>query len=639
MNFFTNLTNTPATNFARAQYFSAVTATKDSKTYAVIDLSKRLASLATAIILLVPVINILAERILRAAGFHTPMPRPPSNGQGSASRGNGNSNSSRSNPNPQSSSSRSTSSGSSQSRQPSTTSSPHTASPSRFNPNPAAASPQSRQQPAIPSVSRESTTTSANNTSFTQIAPSSSSDVEARSSSVVTNPAAVEAPSVSLADRVRIAVSAKKGPGTKENDVYYLQIKAQPNKVDIALPTTKKEMNFVFCIDISGSMTGDRSDSVQDAMILFFTSAKQKIQQEQAQIRLSVVSFGDGASEVLNNTLLTEDNIAQIEKTVLKGVKAANQGTNIIAGLEQASIALEKMKRAHAAASTALVFLTDGTSSVASHALIPIHERLAKSSATLMALGIGDGHDEVVVEKVTIDQRPSGTSSASGAFNSIYNYIADKVRRTKTGGLTTEAAISKIFQEIANQQIDDMLCEVKGIDNATVTFLNEARKDGDAYHLGGLSSNDINVKIVRVEVPKGQNPLNNARVEITLISGKTTDKVTLAVDENEDPEILTEALKLETLAVIKACESYSLSNEDKKKKVEKMKKSLIEAGFMNEQFQCKKAELANSIASLLRLKTGLDQAAQHQQFIYTQTRQEMEDRSHFVRGRRDAQDN
>jgi len=313
MNFFTNLTNTPATNFARAQYFSAVTATKDSKTYAVIDLSKRLASLATAIILLVPVINILAERILRAAGFHTPMPRPPSNGQGSASRGNGNSNSSRSNPNPQSSSSRSTSSGSSQSRQPSTTSSPHTASPSRFNPNPAAASPQSRQQPAIPSVSRESTTTSANNTSFTQIAPSSSSDVEARSSSVVTNPAAVEAPSVSLADRVRIAVSAKKGPGTKENDVYYLQIKAQPNKVDIALPTTKKEMNFVFCIDISGSMTGDRSDSVQDAMILFFTSAKQKIQQEQAQIRLSVVSFGDGASEVLNNTLLTEDNIAQIE--------------------------------------------------------------------------------------------------------------------------------------------------------------------------------------------------------------------------------------------------------------------------------------------------------------------------------------
>ncbi len=628
MNFFTNLTNTPATNFARAQYFSAVTATKDSKTYAVIDLSKRLASLATAIILLVPVINIIAERILRAAGFHTPRPRPPSSGQGSASRGSGNTNPSRSNPNPQSSSSRSTNSGSPQSRQQPTTPSPVTASSSRSNPPaPAAANPQPSTNSGSSQSRQPSMTSSPNAASSTRqqsINPpasrvaTSSSNVATSSTSAVT----------SLADRVRIVISAKKGPGTEENDVYYLQIKAQPETGVTALPIGNKKMIFAFCVDVSGSMDDcGRLINVRAAMILFFEKALAKIIEEDAEIWVSIVTFSGSAKTVLANTLLTEDNITSVQNTVLKDLIASGS-TNIMAGLDVSSLSLQQMKTACTAASAALLVLTDGKNDVEIEPISfrPIHERLAQSDATFMALGAGKGHEEAFMRMATTDQRPQGSP---GAFSSIYNYIADN-GNAQAGGLTTQGAVNKIFKEISNQQIDNMLCEVKGIDQNTVTFLNDVRKDGNAYHLGGLSSTDVNVKIVRVEMPKGQNPLNNARFEIALISGNTSAKVSVPVDENEDPEILTEALNLETLAVIKACEGYGLSNDEKKKKIEEIAQSLIKAEFMDEQFNCTNTKLAKSIASLLRLKTALDR-----QVTYQPTFEELQERTYVVRGRRD----
>ena len=70
MNFFTKYTNTAATNYARDQYLNAISANGDNETPLFIDLSKRIASLATALLLFIPGINIIAEKILSAAGFH-----------------------------------------------------------------------------------------------------------------------------------------------------------------------------------------------------------------------------------------------------------------------------------------------------------------------------------------------------------------------------------------------------------------------------------------------------------------------------------------------------------------------------------------------------------------------------------------
>ncbi|NNM44291.1 MAG: VWA domain-containing protein [Chlamydiae bacterium] len=381
-----------------------------------------------------------------------------------------------------------------------------------------------------------------------------------------------------LVKRVTMSFDSVKLEGDKF-DTHYVQIKIQAAQ-DSANTVQAKNMGFVFCIDISGSMGEEgKIESVLEAMGGFLTESEAKISQGAAQIRISVVKFDNKATVVQEPILLTKENIPEIKAKLLKEIRP-DGSTDIIKGLDLASRCLQTMKKANEAFATAVVFLTDGFATsgceVTPKGLIPIQERLASSQATLLALGISDQHDADAMNMITADQR--GTS-AKGAFSAIYQFISGG-----KGGLTTTAAVKSIFKEVGSQIVDMITCTPKGISSDAVTVLN-ARGEGNKSYLGGVSLDQTLSKIVRIIVPKGQSPKEvsfDFSIQEGISAGRSSTSAYLSNQDNRT--LLLAAMREEILQTIEICNNHQVNNNTKKDHVAQLRKTLEQAGIIDVGF-------------------------------------------------------
>ena len=276
--------------------------------------------------------------------------------------------------------------------------------------------------------------------------------------------------STTLIQRVTIHITSQLLPiRTDDNDkTYYLQFEAKPNQ-DVEITQNKKNMGLVFCLDASGSMgqgIGSRRETVAETMDLFFDKAGELVGDGKADINTGVIIFDDSAQAVNfneNNKVQLTNNTTLQKVTVRKALYAKNGGTEMTRGLSEASGLIEEMQDENRDAAYALLYLTDGqddsqTEKVSRASLAPIHERLAQASTSLLALGMGGGHDHNVMRMITTDQRVNG----SGAFSSTYFSVDDSSSTSQNNQSTTvgsrkytvREAIDQVFTQLFTQVID-----------------------------------------------------------------------------------------------------------------------------------------------------------------------------------------
>ncbi len=160
---------------------------------------------------------------------------------------------------------------------------------------------------------------------------------------------------------------------------------------------------LTFCVDLSSSMTEHgRAEAVKKAIHDTLNSAEKVINNgpSDANIEIAIVGFNDKATVIAKNFKLLRTQENKSNATEIESVKDKinklifSGGTEIIAGLTEATSQLESMAKRNKKGSHTLILLTDGEESLQEKALTSIHEKLASNNATLFAIGIGRTHNE-----------------------------------------------------------------------------------------------------------------------------------------------------------------------------------------------------------------------------------------------------
>lgn len=280
--------------------------------------------------------------------------------------------------------------------------------------------------------------------------------------------------------------------------------------------------NFVFLIDVSGSMYGsDRLDLVKYGVNLLIDGLSDKD-------RVSIVTYANGVDVKLESTLLTVAGKQKAKNAVNK--LQANGGTNGSGGIEKAYEIAERQKAA--GVNSRVILMSDGDFNVGMSTQSSLKNFItekAKGGVYLSVLGFGMGNT-----------RDSILETLARNGNGNYAYIDCK----------TEA--EKVFKE----ELDGMLVTVLKDAKAGVTFTENVKKyrllgydtkniteddfNNENKDTGEIGSNLTVTAMYEIELAEGVlENANLATVEIrykNALNGNISESVTVEVFNTENYE-------------------------------------------------------------------------------------------------------
>ncbi len=208
---------------------------------------------------------------------------------------------------------------------------------------------------------------------------------------------------------------------------------------------TPPNVTLTFCVDMSGSMEpAERSGEVKKALRVLLDDAQQVVSRSaEAKISIAITGFRTESTVITPPTLLTATNGKSEEIKKQVDDLGFDGGTKFLVGFEGAAKEAEKLAKANPLASHYVVYLTDGKLEEHdvwdNNKLFSIQKRLTAISAKVFAVGIGQGHSDVILNQMTKDN----------GFNGIYiDTTVGKDSIKNTIAAIYNQAISS-FQELA----------------------------------------------------------------------------------------------------------------------------------------------------------------------------------------------
>jgi Mg-chelatase subunit ChlD len=278
-------------------------------------------------------------------------------------------------------------------------------------------------------------------------------------------------------------------------------------RLDIEIPQgipAPPNVTLTFCIDTSGSMDViERSGAVKKGIRDVLDSAEQIVNTRGAQISLAIIGFDSSATVIIPITKITRAgsgaSAVQPIKDQLERVRF-NGATDIIRGLSRGAEELIAMSQTHRGAFHTIVLLTDGDDKVDGR-LDDIHKVLAKASAKLFAIGIGQEHKKETLEQI-----------ANGRARGVNGTYID----TTVAGNTIEGAISTIYNQAIASFREFQLTAPSLSPNAW-SVVNVPKKDGEPQcDLGSLAEGSTITRHIRIHGEKLKAPLELSTVAFSL---------------------------------------------------------------------------------------------------------------------------
>lgn len=312
-------------------------------------------------------------------------------------------------------------------------------------------------------------------------------------------------------------------------------------KLSVAIPKEKwtpPNVSLTFCIDLSGSMLGEREAAVKEAVNKVLDSAQKVVNaSKEAQIGIAIVGFNQEAKVITPAVKLLANDESSLEK-IKQQVAAMHSdgGTKISHGLESATQELERMATENPASTPTLILLTDGQDTVYSQQLNSLHARFAAAKVNLYAIGIGQHHKETLQEIAT---------DSSKGFSGTYI-------DTTLGLDTIESAIAKIYNRalasyrdlvLSSPQLGENTWDLVGL--PAPHFVENGQQK---LHLGHISEDKQFQRVIRIKTDQLRAPLELSSVifELTYKDPKgCLGKLSMPWNPNTtiDPAIATAASK------------------------------------------------------------------------------------------------
>ena len=200
---------------------------------------------------------------------------------------------------------------------------------------------------------------------------------------------------------------------TLTSSLNYANIVIKAPKIEGILPKRK----FIFCIDVSGSMRGERIDAVKAAFQDMLNQAQSLVDQSNASIEIGIGLFNHQLSWLVTSELLQKGN-PQKKDDILKLVKGiiCDGGTEIYRGLYGS---LLQFANSELNVSNVCVLLTDGQGEFRDDEIIKCQSAIRENSLSFFAIGIGKEHNRRTLESL-VGNNLSKESSATPNFQASY---------------------------------------------------------------------------------------------------------------------------------------------------------------------------------------------------------------------------
>lgn len=179
----------------------------------------------------------------------------------------------------------------------------------------------------------------------------------------------------------------------------------------------KANRQIALCVDVSGSMSGEKIESVRQGIqwVLGLLESSD---------HLSMVTFNSSAQKVLSATKVTENEKDRIRSMI--DDLSTGGGTDIIEGIKHARRTLQELPDDDQTARRILL-LTDGQDS---GNFAQLAEECDGLGMSIMSAGIGSDYDEEVVR--TLGEKSQGEWRHLQQANDIRDFFGDKVEEAST---------------------------------------------------------------------------------------------------------------------------------------------------------------------------------------------------------------
>ncbi len=275
-------------------------------------------------------------------------------------------------------------------------------------------------------------------------------------------------------------------------------------RLSIEIPKGKPSppnVTLTFCIDTSGSMSGEPEKEVKKSVEKVLNSAQKIIATSKgAKIEIAIVGFDTSSKTICEPTKINSNKAVEDIKTSLKRLESGG-GTDIIAGLKEATTKVEGMAKKNRGGVHTFILLTDGNVAVNQTYISDIHKRLAAANAQLFAIGIGT-HKKEALKQIAPE---------TGSFKGTYI-------DTTLGHDTIESAIARIYTQ-AIASFDKLVLRSSQLEAGTWSVNNtpsiEKNKQSQV-ELETLSEGEKLVKYIKIDPKKLKSPLDLSKVKFDL---------------------------------------------------------------------------------------------------------------------------
>lgn len=226
---------------------------------------------------------------------------------------------------------------------------------------------------------------------------------------------------------VDISTTAKKDPIKADGDDVTGAI-----DFNLEAPDSRAPLNVVFCIDRSGSMSGDPLEVARDGLI----QAAKKLGSSDY---FSVVSFGSSASKEVPPT---KGSNARSQFGAIGNIKIEG-GTNIMKGLSKSKDMLKQIPQSEAA--EWIVLISDGGSSINE---TKIKRKYGDVGITIHSAGILNYKQSVIQ---TVSEKTQGEWEDVGSPGNLGNFFERKIEEARgVVALDTELRLESSSETIIN---------------------------------------------------------------------------------------------------------------------------------------------------------------------------------------------
>lgn len=203
-------------------------------------------------------------------------------------------------------------------------------------------------------------------------------------------------------------------------DMKYPSKKVITKAINLYIDTFRKPTHVVFCLDVSGSMSGSGLDELKEAMnyILNYETASQDNLQFSDNDKITVITFNSKVNKIFDTKFGNQTNEVINDINSLE----AGGGTNIY---DPSIEALKILKKDNSNEYTKTVILmTDGMSNSGTYSSLKYYYNSNKETTPIYSITFGSSSDDELNELATLSNGKvfDGKSGLQKAFSEVRSY-------------------------------------------------------------------------------------------------------------------------------------------------------------------------------------------------------------------------